>query len=248
LILSSISQQYVSLPGGIVSSLSNCTMMAWVNLASASNGSRIFDFGNDTNTYMFLTPQDGASDALRFAITTGGTVAEQEINGNSALSTGVWHQVAVTLNSGTGILYVDGAATGTNSGMTINPSSLGGTVNNYLGKSQFTSDPGLDGALEDFRIYNTGLSSAEIVATAALGSSQLLSTNCPQMGSAISGANLTLSWPLANAGFTLQSNTNLVGGNWMDVSSPVPQLVSNQWQITVPPATNAGSTFYRLLK
>jgi endo-1,4-beta-xylanase len=248
LILSSISQQYVSLPGGLVSSLSNCTVMAWVNLASASNGSRVFDFGNDTNTYMFLTPQDGASDALRFAITTGGTGSEQQINGNSALSTGLWHQVAVTLNSGTGILYVDGAAVGTNSGMTINPSSLGGTVNNYLGKSQFASDPGLDGALEDFRIYNAGLSSAEIVATAALGSSQLLSTNPPRMGSAISGANLTLSWPLANAGFTLQSNTNLVWGNWLDVASAVPQMNSNQWLINLPASGNNASIYYRLIK
>jgi hypothetical protein len=34
----------------------------------------------------------------------------------------------------------------------------------------------------------------------------------------------------------------------MNVTSLVPQMISNQWQITLPPATNAGSTFYRLLK
>ncbi len=119
LALSSGSQQYASLPTSIVGSLSNLTVMAWVNLSSASGWSRIFDFGNDTTTYMFLTPQNGITGNLRFAITTNGAGAEQQINCSSTLSIGAWHQVAVTLNSGTGILYVDGAAVGTNSGMTI---------------------------------------------------------------------------------------------------------------------------------
>jgi fibronectin type 3 domain-containing protein/regulation of enolase protein 1 (concanavalin A-like superfamily) len=70
----------------------------------------------------------------------------------------------------------------------------------------------------------------------------------PVVNLALTGTNLTLSWPPANACFTLQSNSNLVGGNWMNVTSLVPQMISNQWQITLPPATNAGSTFYRLLK
>ena len=51
LTLSSGSQQYASLPAGIVGSLSNFTILAWVNLNSSSNWSRIFDFGGDaTNT------------------------------------------------------------------------------------------------------------------------------------------------------------------------------------------------------
>ena len=78
---------------------------------------------------------------------------------------GAWHQVAVTLNSGAGILYVDGVAVGTNASLSINPSSLGGTTNNYLGRSQSASNPYLDGSIDEFRIYNVGLSSAEIAAT-----------------------------------------------------------------------------------
>jgi hypothetical protein len=41
------------LPAGIVSSLSNITVMAWVNLTSLSDWSRIFDFGNDITTNMY---------------------------------------------------------------------------------------------------------------------------------------------------------------------------------------------------
>jgi hypothetical protein len=220
--------------------------MAWVTLASVTNSSRIFDFGNDTGTYMFLTPQNGSSGTVQFAITTGGGGAEQQINGSATLNVLAKHQVAVTMSGGTGILYVDGVAVGTNSSLTINPSSMGSTVNNYIGKSQSTSDPYLNGWIDEFRIYNVGLSSAEIAASAAMGSGQLLSSNSPAMGLALTGTNMTVSWPVGSAGFTVQSRTNLVLGDWQNVTSPAPQIVNNQWQ--VPPATNAGSVYYRLMK
>ena len=75
-----------------------------------------------------------------------------------------------------------------------------------------------------------------------------MSPNSPQMNLARSGANLTLSWPLANAGFTLQSRTNLALGNWVNVTSSVPQILSGQWQMALPLSGSTSSIFYRLLK
>jgi hypothetical protein len=131
--------------------------------------------------------------------------------------------------------------------MTLNPVSLGNTGNNYLGKSQY-ADPCLNGLLDEFRIYNIGLSAAEIAATAALGPNQLLSTNSPPIGAALAGANLTLTWPLACAGYTLQSRTNLVLGNWVNVTSPAPQIIGGQWQVPLLPPGYAVPAFYRLVK
>jgi len=245
--LSPASQQYVSLPSGIVGSLTDFTVMAWVNLNSVSNWCRIFDFGNNTASNLFITPQNGSTGTLRFAITTNGGPAEQQVNCGSTLTTGAWHQVAVTLSGATGVLYLDGVPVGTNSGVTIHPSTLGNTSNNYLGKSQY-ADPYLDGAFDEFRIYNAALSPAEIAATAALGSGQLLSTNRPPLNVATSGTNLTFSWPLANAGFTLQTRTNLGLGNWVSVISPAPQIVGEQWQILLPQPSATNQVYYRLLK
>ena len=247
LTLSSNSQQYLSLPAGIVGTLSNFTVMAWVNLTSKGNWARIFDFGNNTTNYMYLAPQNGTTGTLRFAITTGSNNGEQPINSNATLTTNTWHQVAVTLNGGTGILYLNGVPVGTNSAMTLTPSGLGITTNNYVGKSQWT-DPYLNGSLDEFRIYTVGLSSAEVAATCALGSSQLLSTNNPVLAATMLPTSVTLSWPLASAGFTVQSRTNLVLGNWGNVTSPAPQIIGNLWQVTVPSSGNSPSTFYRLLK
>jgi glucuronoarabinoxylan endo-1,4-beta-xylanase len=72
----------------------------------------------------------------------------------------------------------------------------------------------------------------------------------PQLDILLSGANLQFTWPVASTGFTLQSTTNLMVGDWANVTSPAPQNVSNQWQVTLPRSDNAGSVsvFYRLSK
>jgi hypothetical protein len=62
------------------------------------------------------------------------------------------------------------------------------------------------------------------------------------------GTNLLFSWPVAPAGFALQSVTNLAFGNWQTVTSPVPQMIGAQWQMTLPLDGNSVSTLYRLLK
>src|ERR1051326_6715299 len=104
---------------------------------------------------MFLTPQSGTGGALRFVITTNGGAGEQQINCSATLTTGVWHQVAVSLSSGVGTLYLDGVSVGSKN-LTLTPLNLGSTVSNYLGKSQYP-DPYLNGSLDEFRIYNVGL-------------------------------------------------------------------------------------------
>jgi hypothetical protein len=245
LTLASASSQYASLPAGIVSSLNNFTIMAWVNLASTANWVRLFDFGNNTTVYMFLAPQNGSTGKVRYAITTGSTGGEQQINCNYTLSTGAWHQLAVTLNGATGILYIDGVPVGTNNAMTLTPSGLGGTANNYIGKSQW-SDPTLNGQIDEFRIFSVALPAAQIAATYALGPDVLFSANSPIVSLQPSPTNLTVSWPVANADYALQSTTNLASGYWVTVTSPAPQIVNTNYLFTLP-ATNT-MQFFRLSK
>ncbi|QYR22777.1 fibronectin type III domain-containing protein [Paenibacillus sp. sptzw28] len=154
---------YASLPAGIVSGADTITVAAWVNLDTVSNWARIFDFGSGTSTYMFLTPSNGAG-KIRFAIKNNGS-SEQIIDGTSALAAGGWHHVAVTLNGATGILYVDGAEAGRNSAMTLKPSDMGATTQNRIGRSQY-NDPYLNGLVDDFRIYTRHLTAGEIAALA----------------------------------------------------------------------------------
>ncbi|HYH04980.1 MAG TPA: LamG domain-containing protein, partial [Bacillota bacterium] len=154
------SNDYLSMPAGIVRSLTDFTISTWLKLDTVSTWARIFDFGTGTGMNMFLTPR-GGSNVIRFAITTGGYSVEQQINGTTALAAGVWKHVAVTKAGNVAVLYVDGVEVGRNNNMTLSPSNLGNTNYNYIGKSQY-ADPYLDGQVDSFRIYNRCLSASEI--------------------------------------------------------------------------------------
>ncbi|ACU73856.1 protein of unknown function DUF1680 [Catenulispora acidiphila DSM 44928] len=159
---------YVALPSGLLSGAGDFTIATWVKLDSAPSWSRIFDIGSGTTSYMFLTPNSGAG-TLRFAITTGGWSTEQQINSSATLPTGAWTHVAVTVAGSTGTLYVNGAAVGSTTGMTLNAGSLGGSPNSWLGRSQYAGDPFLPGALDNTRIYSRALSAGEIGSLSSSG-------------------------------------------------------------------------------
>jgi hypothetical protein len=132
---------------------------------------------------------------VRYAITTGS--GEQQLNG-PALSVGAWHQLVVTLSGIVGTLYVDGVAVNTNTSMTLKPSSLGVTTQNYIGKSQFP-DPLLNGRVDDFRIYNRALSNSEI--TMLFSPSGVVPAAPASLAASSGNGQVGLSWS-ASAGST----------------------------------------------
>jgi fibronectin type 3 domain-containing protein len=166
LTLASTSSQHATLPSGIVNGLTNCTIMGWVKLNTVANWQRIFDFGTGTTNYMFLTTQfgtGGSANKLRFAIRTPGVAenAANRLDSSATTPIGSWAHFAVVLSGSTGRLYLNGAQVAVSTTMTLNPSSLGGTTLNYLGRSQF-NDPYLNASLDDFRIYSRALTAGEI--------------------------------------------------------------------------------------
>jgi hypothetical protein len=113
----------------------------------------------------------------------------------------------------------------------------------FIGRSLYSGDSYFDVSLDEFRIYSGALNLNEIAASQALGPDQLLSTNSPVIRAAASGGSLTLSWPVGSADYTVMTATNLAGGIWTE-ASVVPQIVSGQWQVTVPVVGN--EQYYRL--
>ena len=140
-----------------LSAYNEITLATWVNWNGSSQWQRIFDFGNNSNQYMLLSPRTGTN-KLRFEIKNGGSAQGVE---TAQLPANQWVHVAVTLGNGTAKLYVNGTLKATSSGITIKPSDFQPGLN-YLGKSQFATDPLFNGMIDEFRIYNRVLSDAEI--------------------------------------------------------------------------------------
>lgn len=154
--------QYVSLPQEVAAQLTDFTIATWVNRIGTGTWQRVFDFGAGTAANMFLSVDSnhGSPQGMRFAITTGGSGAEQRISSGSILPTG-WQHVAVTLDGTTGRLWLNGEEVARNTGMTLNPSRLGPLDNVWIGRSQY-SDPLFNGVIDEFHVFDRALSEAEI--------------------------------------------------------------------------------------
>jgi alpha-L-arabinofuranosidase len=246
LTLSSNSQQYVQLPAGILSNYTAVTIETWATFPDQLPVyCFFFGFGNTNGSsgmnYIFCAPQGG-----RIAITATNYTGEQNAYGNFDFSFHPNFHVAAVFNPPLGYiaLYTNGVLAGINNSVTV-PFNSVNDVCSYIGRSLYSADPYSDFTLDEFRIYNGALTVNEIAATQVLGPDQLLSATSPALSASASGGSLTLSWPVASAGYTVLTTTNLAAGNWM-ATVVTPQIVDSQWQVVLSITGNA--QFYRLQK
>ena len=164
--LDGTSNAYVSLSNGLFQNISNYTISAWVRFDALSTWMRIFDIGNGTSNYLFLTPQSSVASGLsniRFAIKNGAT--ENQLNFATTLPLNTWTHLAIVGNGTTVTMFLNGVSVASSSSFTLKPADLNITTNNFLGRSQFSADPNFNGAIDDFKVFNYALSAAEIAQT-----------------------------------------------------------------------------------
>jgi hypothetical protein len=171
-----MSDQYVDLPNGLLSALESVTLEAWVLWYDGAEWQRIFDFGDDQtgvegargfgSSYLFLTPRSGedGDGQVRVAYQRTG-YSEIQLDATRTLPIGKLTHVAVTFDAATETLalYLDGAFENSKIFATT-PVRLSviNDINSWLGRSQFIADAGLGATIEEFRIYSTALSPAQI--------------------------------------------------------------------------------------
>jgi hypothetical protein len=235
------------LPAGIVSNYTAVTVDAWASFGTLPGACFFYGFGNISGAnginYIFCQPRNG-----RIAITAANYTGEQNSAPNPS---GNWSglanlHVTSVFNPPAGYLalYTNGVLAAINNAVTI-PFSSVNDIYSYLGRSLYSGDSYFDLALDEFRIYNGALSASEIAAAQALGPNQLLSAASPVVSAAASGGNLTLSWPVASAGYTVMTTTNLSAGNWTP-AVVTPQINGGQWQAVLP--VSGSAQFYQLQK
>jgi len=152
---------YVTLP---ISVANASTFAAWVKWNGGGAWQRIFDFGTNSVRYFFLTPSNGLTGRMRFAIKPSGG-SETIIDAPTALPIGSWCHVAVVLDGTRGKLYLNGYPIATNNNVTVRPWQILAKTN-YIGDSQFSADPSFNGQIDSFRIYGRALSDVDILQVA----------------------------------------------------------------------------------
>lgn len=168
------SNQYVELPDGIISALTNATFEAWLTWQGGAAWQRVFDFGNATGasgtTYVFVTPQRGSgAGQLRATMSLSSTATEVVVDAAATLPSGARHHIVLVVDDQNDQLrlYLDGVLQNS----VANTRALSGLsdANNWLGRSQYSADPELAGTYHEFRIYGQALSDAQVAASFAFG-------------------------------------------------------------------------------
>ncbi len=207
---------YLLLPPNL-GNATNFSFAAWVNWSGGANWQRLFDFGDDTTHYLFLTPSSG-SGTLRFAINNGS--GEQTVETTGALPTNQWVHVCFTLSGSTGKIYTNGVLAASSTGFSIAPSSFTPQFN-FLGKSQFTADPLFHGALDEVQLNDYALTAAQVAALVT-NSPPAFSTNLLARGTASEAVafntNITSAATDPDPGDTL-TYSKAAGPTWLSVSS-----------------------------
>jgi hypothetical protein len=213
--------QYVSLPNGVANAQTFAAVFKWNGGAAWQ---RVFDFGNGTNSYVFLTPL-ASTGYPRFTITASGIGGEQHLDATAAMPTNVWTEIAATTDGSRGILYVNGLAVTTNTSMTLTASDFV-PINVWFGRSQFTADPYFNGQISSIRIYGRALSATEIVAPQPMISAPA-ANSFYQPGETIQFAGTATDFadsPLSVSGLTWTvefcdtDSTNVVAGPFSGIS------------------------------
>ncbi len=149
------SEAYISLPSGIMRSITDFTISMW--LKPGVTGGRIFDFGSGTSKFMILNYSGGE---FRYKLTDGSKTVDRN-NIACQLPEGEWSHVALTQSGSVVKLFVNGNEIASVSNAPT-PSIMGKTAANYLGKSQWSNDPHPDFGYDDFYIFNRSMDQAEI--------------------------------------------------------------------------------------
>ena len=155
-------------------SLVDMTFEAWFTWGGGDAWQRVFDFGRTSSgsgqDYVFYTPSNGGDN--RAAIRNN-ALPENIAFGGPPVSIGPTHHVVVAIdddaNGGSNqmLLYLDGELAD-DVGLSYSLNQLSNSLA-YLGRSLFTNDAYLNGTIDEFRVYNHGLSQAEVTTSYTTG-------------------------------------------------------------------------------
>jgi len=243
---------YINLTNGLLAQANQISFEAWINWGGANAQERIFDFGTNASgednssatgvgsSYVQLTPNDAGNPTSFTHLEVYSNGVSQLVLRAHLLTAGVTNHIIYTHDEVQGVdrLYINGVRQATAID-TVKFATLN-DVNDWLGRSQFSTDPYFGGSFYEFRVWKGAMTDGQAAAAYAAGIN--LSTN-PVLSISSSGGNIAVSWPATALQYTLQASPSLSLVNWSTVAA-TPKLVNGNLTLTLQ-ATNS-AVFYRL--
>lgn len=156
---------YLELKTSVLPKSGSVSIVFWINAKENGAFARVVNFGETTDgtgsAFIYITPrtQDGQA---RAAISATDTSSKTALDFNP-FDDAKPHCVAVVIDGTARKLrvYVDGKEAGAAQDLGDNTLDKVKPTSNWIGRSSFTNDSGLTGAIDELRIYDHALTAAE---------------------------------------------------------------------------------------
>jgi hypothetical protein len=162
---SSATAPYVSVPNGLFKDLHATTISTWLKWSGGPDFQWVYNLGKDLNTATFATPSFEGDATTRSSIKPVNGSAEVGVPGTAKLPANQWVNLVTTIDGSSITYYVNGASLGSRTAsidLAKVMYSASNPTSGFLGKPFWGGHPFLAGAIDDFRVYDSALSPAEV--------------------------------------------------------------------------------------
>ncbi len=232
------------------------TVSAWFNISPTLSGNGMVAIwankpgGWNANGIALFVNSWGTTDRSVRLETGDGSGGVAAYSATNAVTFGQWHLLTAVVNrpAGTARVYLDGTDC-TQGGAAWTAFATANDIN--LGRV-LSSSTYFEGSLDEARLESTTRSAnwvwaswMTVASNVVFAAASAVNRQPPTLDLAEGVGGRLLSWPASGVGFTLSSATNLLPPVVWNPVANTPTLVSNQWQISLPPDSLA-ARYYRL--
>ena len=160
---------FITVPPGVFQGLQATTVSSWVKWDGGDAFQWLYTLGKDKDSATFYTPRFQGDDKARSSVkpTSQGEVGA---SGSTALPANEWHLVTTTLDANALVYYLDGfEVSRTSVGADVADALYAASSPNsgFIGQPFWTGvHPFFAGAIDDFQVYDTALTAAQVRALA----------------------------------------------------------------------------------
>ncbi len=165
-ILTGGANEYVDLPNDLLRFLTDVTIEIWMTWDGGDDWQRLFDFGSNDHgegqqgtgtSYFYFAASSTEEQSWARAAIRGLGGPEEGVSFPTGVPIGTTTHVAVVFDDRADVMVmlIDGERVG--EGTVLQSLADVVSVNNWLGRSQFDSDPNFRGSLDEVRVYAAAL-------------------------------------------------------------------------------------------